>query len=224
MAINTDVAEAGEKVRANRYDVLSRLADDLAHEIKSPLNAIVVNLEVLKRRVETGSPDAALERAAVIEQEIRRVHGLVDQMLQLMRPAKADSSPLAVDGIIDALANAIQIQAKSARVGLEVETESSLFAQIRSEPFKFALLNLMMRAIDAEAAAGGRVRIEAKRHAHEIHVVVSCSKALADEAEERLNFCRLLVESAGGALAALEPHNDGPGSRVTVVLPLARFK
>ena len=41
--------------RANRYDILSRLADDLAHEIKNPLNAIVVNLEVLRRKIETGA-------------------------------------------------------------------------------------------------------------------------------------------------------------------------
>src|SRR5688500_20395618 len=83
--------------RANRYDVVSRLADDLAHEIKNPLNAIVVNLEVLRRKLAAGAADAALERANVVDEEIARVHTLVDQLLQLVRPPRGASGPVALD-------------------------------------------------------------------------------------------------------------------------------
>lgn len=223
MSIKTELPGAGAVIRANRYDILSRLADDLAHEIKNPLNAIVVNLEVLRRRASTGSPDAVLERADVIEQEIRRVHGLVDQLLQLLRPARAEAGPLAVDGIIDSLTAALEVQAKAARVALLVELESSLYAQIRSEPFKFALLNLVARAVDAEAAAGGGVAIEAKRAADEIYVVITCSKAVLRQDEECMQFSRALVEAAGGALESVEPHSSGSGSTVTLVMPPAKF-
>lgn len=223
MSIKTEVPDAGAEVRANRYDVLSRLADDLAHEIKNPLNAIVVNLEVLRRRVATGASDAALERAAVIEQEIRRVHLLVDQLLQLMRPARNEAVPLAIDGILDALASALKIQAKAARVTLDVETEQSLYAQIQPEAFKFALLNLIALAIDMEALASGRVLIQGTRAAEEIYIVVTCNNAVLDANEENMRFCRTLIEAAGGALESLEAHNSGAGSVATLVVPQAKF-
>jgi signal transduction histidine kinase len=223
MAIKIEASEAGDDVRANRYDVVSRLADDLAHEIKNPLNAIVVNLEVLRRRVVTGSPEAALERVDVVEHEIRRVHSLVDQVLQLLRPAKADTSPLAIDGILDSLESALQIQAHAAHVELECVSDGSLYAQIRGEPFKFALLNLITMAIDAESGAGGRVRIEARRGRDEVRVVVSCSKAVLNEEDRHVRFCGMLMESAGGALAPLERHEGGAGSAATLVMPPARF-
>lgn len=223
MPTKTDGSGPDVELRANRYDVLSRLADDLAHEIKNPLNAIVVNLEVLRRRIANGATDVALDRTVVIEQEVRRVHTLVDQLLQLLRPARGEAGPLAIDGVLDALTSALQIQARAARVKLAAHAESNLYAQTRAEPFRFALLNVVARAIDAESAAGGGVEIEAKRAADEIYVVVTCSKAVLTRDEEHMRFCRMLIEAAGGHLESVEPHSGGAGSTATMVLPPAKF-
>lgn len=210
-------------VRANRYDLLSRLADDLAHEIKNPLNAIVVNLEVMRRRVESGAADRALERADVIEHEVRRVHTLVDQLLQLLRQAKSDTALVAVDTVIESIATAVATRARAARVTFEWEMESGLYSQIQSESLKFALLNLVTRAIDAEAEAGGTVTLKARSAADEIYIVVQCSRAVLGPEDEYIRFCRLLTEGAGGALESLEPHNGGTGSTVTLVVPSGRL-
>ena len=40
--------DASFDLHASRYALLSRLADDLAHEIKNPLHSMVINLEVLR--------------------------------------------------------------------------------------------------------------------------------------------------------------------------------
>jgi len=216
-------AGAGERARANRYDVLSRLAEDLAHEIKNPLNSIVINLEVLRRLSAAGAHQKVQDRAAVIEQEILRVHVLVDGILQLLRPDKLNAEPVAVDVVVGSLQNALEVQAKGARVGLQVDVESALYADIQSEPFKFALLNLVTRAIDAETAAGGAVLLEAKRAADVIDVVVSCSHAVLDPADLSIEHCRLLMDAAGGRLEKLEPGNSGRGSITTLALPAANF-
>lgn len=210
-------------LRANRYDVLSRLAEDLAHEIKNPLNAIVVNLEVLRRRVANAAADAALDRAAVIEHEVRRVHGLVDQLLQLLRPGKVEATPVAVDAVLEALAPVIQIQAKAAHVPLTYEAGSDLFAQIQSESLKFALLNLIGHAIDAESRAGGAVHIEATRAADEIYIVLRCSQAVLHADDEQIKLCSILMNSAGGSLESLEPTRDGSGSTATLVISRGKF-
>lgn len=216
MATKAETAGAGMEVRANRYDVISRLADDLAHEIKNPLNAIVVNLEVMRRRIASGEREAALDRVNVIEQEIRRVHGLVDQVLQLMRPARAEASALAVDGMIEGLTPAIEAQAKAARVEYRSRAESSMYAQIRAEPFKFAFLNLVTAAIDLEAASGGAVTVTGWVAEDGIRVGVAGSSGRRGD-EEHVRFCRVLIEEAGGSL-----RTESAGV-VTLILPPASF-
>jgi signal transduction histidine kinase len=221
-AVNGPITLADD-LRANRYDVLSRLADDLAHEIKNPLNAIVVNLEVMRQRMQNGAGPAALDRAGVIEHEVRRVHELVDQLLQLLRPEKASAGPIAIDDIIESLGSAVQLQAKAARVSFTMSSEPSLYAQIRGEPFKFALLNALTYAIDAEAAAGGSVALGARRAGSDIYVVLTCSHAVLEKAAEQLHYCRILMEAAGGTLESLEPQRGGSGCTMTLVMPPGRF-
>ena len=218
-----DGPETPIAIRANRYDVVSRLADDVAHEIKNPLNAIVVNLEVLRRRMGTGAIDVALERAAVIDHEVRRVHSLVEQLLQLLRPGKTETALVAVDSVLESLAPAIEIQAKAALVTVHFEMESDLYTRIRSEPFRFALLNLLGCAIDAEALMKGTVTIQARRAADEIYLIVTCSSAELNANDEAMQFCRLLMHDAGGALESVELNHGTVGSTATVVMPPAGF-
>jgi signal transduction histidine kinase len=210
-------------IRANRYDVVSRLADDVAHEIKNPLNAIVVNLEVMRRKIGNGANDVALERARVIDHEVRRVHALVEQLLQLLRPAKSETALLAIDALLESMAPAIEIQAKAARVTVQFESESDLYTRVRSEPFRFALLNLLGRAIDAEAATNGTVTIQARRAADEIYLIVKCSSAELNANDEAVEFCRLLMQQAGGTLESVELNHGAVGSTATVVMPPARL-
>jgi signal transduction histidine kinase len=216
-------AGVGESIRANRYDVLSRLAEDLAHEIKNPLNSIVINLEVLRRMSAAGAQERVQDRAAVIEQEILRVHELIDGILQLLRPDKTNAESVAVDAVIGSLQNALQTQAKGVRIGLQIDVESPLYAHVQSEPFKFALLNLLTRMIDAEVEAGGAVLLEAKRAADTIDIVATCSHAVLDPADVSIEYCRLLADAAGGRLEKLEPGNSGRGTIATLALPAAEF-
>ena len=53
-------------LRANKLDLLERLADDLAHEIKNPLHSMVINLEVLKRRVARADSPDEVQRYIVV--------------------------------------------------------------------------------------------------------------------------------------------------------------
>ncbi|NIP60786.1 MAG: hypothetical protein GWO00_23330, partial [Gemmatimonadetes bacterium] len=55
-------------------ELVSRWADDLAHEIKNPLHAMVINLELVKRRATGEDAGALIQRAEVVESELYRVH------------------------------------------------------------------------------------------------------------------------------------------------------
>jgi signal transduction histidine kinase len=89
---------------------LQRLAGRVAHEIKNPLNAVAVNLEVVRSRCDRGNVEPAGVRpfATAAAGELERVARLVDALLALARPAPRDLAALAgpVITLYDALANA----------------------------------------------------------------------------------------------------------------------
>ncbi|MGH7505958.1 MAG: sensor histidine kinase [Longimicrobiales bacterium] len=135
---------------ADRFELLNRVADDLAHEIKNPLHAMVINLEVLKRRVIAGDTPAALDRAAILEKELRRVNELVNQLLLLLRPPREGVQLLDLDQTIDQLAPIIEALVRVAHRPFHYRPLGTVLrVPIRPDALAFALTALVSEAITA---------------------------------------------------------------------------
>jgi signal transduction histidine kinase len=85
------------EVSSEWLDALQHLARRVAHEIKNPLNAVAVNLEVVRSRCERGSaaPSALLPCATAAAGELERVARLVEALLAVSRPTLPDFAALA---------------------------------------------------------------------------------------------------------------------------------
>ncbi|MFW6205858.1 MAG: sensor histidine kinase, partial [Gemmatimonadota bacterium] len=142
----------------NHLDLVTRWADDLAHEIKNPFHAMVINLELVKRRA--GEPEGLRDRAEVVESELHRVHGLVDGLLKLVRPWP-DTPTAHADRVVEALLPVFRARAALHRIELTHEPGAGSVA-VRPEDLALVALNLMDNAIDA-AGAGGRIEIRGRR-------------------------------------------------------------
>jgi signal transduction histidine kinase len=74
---------------------------DTAHDLKTPLNVAVLNLELLRmrmRKLTDGSDDPKLiEYATSIEMELRRMARIFDTFFLLSTPPKGEERPVAVD-------------------------------------------------------------------------------------------------------------------------------
>ena len=95
-----------------------RRSVDTAHDLKTPLNVAVLNLELLRmrmRKLTDGSDDPKLvEYAASIEVELRRMARIFDAFFLLSTPPKGEEAPSMVD--------AGQICSEAAvRAGVQVE-------------------------------------------------------------------------------------------------------
>jgi len=204
---------------ASRYGLVSRLADDLAHEIKNPLHAMVINLEVLRRRIAAGDPDIALERAAVIDQEIQRTHQLVDLLLKLLRPERQrDQHAHSLAGALDEVIPLIRLQAKLALVPLEAEDlDIDAPIGVAAPELKFAMLALAMPMIDALKMTAGKgtpgpLQLSV---AHETSVRIrlrSSVEALPDPRARRV--ARRFLEAGGGRVETKRAQ-----SSIYIVLP-----
>ena len=77
-----------------------RRAADTAHDLKTPLNVAILNLELLKMRLAklVESPDAKITGyAASIETELRRMARIFDTFFLLSAPPKDQGEPRPVD-------------------------------------------------------------------------------------------------------------------------------
>lgn len=145
MSTDTDNAEP-MVARVNRLDLLERVADDLAHEIKNPLHSMVINLEVLKRRAARCSPDEAeqlLRYADVIGSELERLSRRVDLLLRFTRPARRaeDATPAE---LLDELLELLRVQAARRDVQLRYEPNGTTApaTRIARDPFQQIVLNV----------------------------------------------------------------------------------
>ena len=91
-------------------EAFQQLARRIAHEIKNPLNAVAVNLEVVRSRCERGSAEgsALLPFATAAAGELERVARLVEALLAVSRPTVPDVAALAppVVALYDVIASA----------------------------------------------------------------------------------------------------------------------
>ena len=91
---------------------------DTAHDLKTPLNVAVLNLELLRMRVRrlTGVDDDVKlnEYSSAIEIELRRMAAIFDTFFLMSAPPKGDESP----ALVDAAAICTQA-ASSARIPAE---------------------------------------------------------------------------------------------------------
>jgi signal transduction histidine kinase len=154
---------SSRELLAGRFEVLSRLADDLAHEIKNPLHAMVINLEVLKRRVATGNQEGALDRVAVLEHELRRVNDLIHRLLMLLRPDREGVQLLDVDEVLGEIVPLLELQARVSRVPFEYRAIGrETRAPIQRDALAYALIGLAADALP-HAGEGAPLTVVADR-------------------------------------------------------------
>lgn len=105
---------------SRELELVRALARDVAHELRGPVQSILVNLEVLRRRAQNADASAVLERAEVIETEVRRMHELADSFLSLMRRPEPQAHPVAMETLLTAIDDIAAVRAKSARLKFQL--------------------------------------------------------------------------------------------------------
>ena len=217
--------------QANRFDLLSRLAGDISHEIKNPLHAMVINLELVRRKVDKGESAQALDRVAIVEEEIRKVHALANGLLEALRPPRDSQTTCAFDAVLTELAPLIDARARCARVELELDAAAAITLPLAAHELRLLLLNLADRGVRA-AGTDGRIALHARAASDRLRLDLLSHAAAVDAAEERwlagstddddttdlgLRVVRDLIERSGGHISA-DRADDGR-HRLSIVLP-----
>jgi signal transduction histidine kinase len=172
------LSEVQSTVRYSRkLAALGRLSAGVAHEVKNPLNAMMIHLELLRQqvapvklrpsasggRVTVAEPPAmdqseALQHVDVIAHEIRRLDEVVQGFLKFTRPEDLKLQPLALQALFDEIVPIVRPEADRAKVQLSVSCEGA--PDINGDPtmLRQAFLNLALNACQA-MPNGGTLRV-----------------------------------------------------------------
>jgi two-component system, NtrC family, nitrogen regulation sensor histidine kinase GlnL len=85
--------------RADRLAMVGTLAAGLAHEIRNPLGGIKGAAQLLRRSLDKNS--SLIEYTNIMNREVDRVNLLIEQLLDLSRPAKLEIVPLNIHQVLE---------------------------------------------------------------------------------------------------------------------------
>lgn len=139
---------------SHRLAAIGRLASGVGHEVKNPINAIVVHLEVLRQKLQQVDPDTR-RHMDVIGSEIQRLDRVVQMLVDFTRPVElrlvdADLRRMVDDVVMLASPDAERHNVKIVRV----LPPGPVPVRIDSDLMKQALLNVVLNGVQAMPSGG----------------------------------------------------------------------
>lgn len=158
---------SGGEASTVRLDaVLRDLVDRMAHQLKNPMQAVIVNLEVV--RLHTGREgDRAAEVepfARAVEESVRSLDRRLRLLIQVSRAADEEPASIAPLEMVEDLVGALHLDRDPRPVRLAPEMGDRRERTVRARPGH--LVACLSRLIDmARASANGRVEVALVREA-----------------------------------------------------------
>jgi signal transduction histidine kinase len=148
--------ELGEKnrllERKNRLAALGEMAAGMAHEIRNPLGGIQLYASLLSRDMQ--DRPHSLQIVQKISGGVKRLEGLVGQVLQFTREMRANAQPMDLAEIVE---QAVELSAQ-ARIGRGVRCEVLGMnpMPVQADPLLIGqtVLNLLLNAAEAMESPG----------------------------------------------------------------------
>ena len=140
---------------------LGRLTSGVAHEVKNPLNAMMIHVELLKERLEDSGADVR-QSLEVIGSEIRRLDRVVQGFLKFMRPQELTLKPVDLNAMLQSVCALLEAESQSHGVRFVLELDADLpTVSADEELLRQAFINILQNAVQA-MPTGGAVRIRTR--------------------------------------------------------------
>jgi signal transduction histidine kinase len=196
---SVEAIESGIEL-SSRMSAIGRLTSGVAHEVKNPINAIVVHLELLKNKLGDTGPQA-MRHLDIIESEIHRLDRVVQSLIDFSRPVELhlqENDLRTVVGQVGALA-ADELSTRGVHLLNHLPSKPVI---VNSDPdlLKQALLNVILNGAQA-MPEGGRldVVVETDRKTALIRVQDE-GVGIPDEIREKIFDLYFTTKSGGSGI------------------------
>jgi signal transduction histidine kinase len=157
------VRRIGDEIEmSRRLSASGRLTRGVAHEVKNPINAIVLHLQLLRNKLAEQEPDTR-RHMDIIDSEIRRLDRVVQTLVDFTRPRDLHLEEIDLRRLMEEVAQLAAPDAEQHGVTIERHMpEQPLPIKVDVDLVKQAFLNVVINGVQA-MPQGGLLTISARR-------------------------------------------------------------
>lgn len=220
---------------SRRLAAIGRLTSGVAHEVKNPINAIVIHLEILRERILQLDPETR-RHMDIINSEIHRLDRVVKTLVDFSRPVELNLCALDLRALTAEVMALASPEARSRKVEVAQDLGPvPLPVRIDTDLMKQALLNVVINAVQA-MPDGGTLTLRAFASSQaavlEVH---DTGVGISPEIRDKIFNLYFTTKKSGSGIGlamtyrAMQLHNGaldldseaGQGTTFRFMLPLA---
>jgi len=143
---------------SRRLAAIGRLTAGVGHEVKNPINAIVVHLELMRNKL--GDADhKAMRHLEVIESEIQRLDRVVQTLVDFSRPVELQLKEQDLRRVVSAVLMLASAEMETRDIQVQSDLpDRPIMAKVDADLLKQALLNVVLNGAQA-MSEGGKLRV-----------------------------------------------------------------
>lgn len=157
------VRRIGDEIEmSRRLAASSRVTRGVAHEVKNPINAIVLHLQLLQNKLNRQEPDTR-RHMDIIDSEIRRLDRVVQTLVDFTRPRDLHLDEIDLRHLLEDVAQLAAPDAEQHGVIIYLSMpDEKLPVKVDIDLMKQAILNVVINGVQA-MPRGGPLTVSARR-------------------------------------------------------------
>lgn len=174
--------QARELVRGDRFATIGKMSTQIAHEIRNPLNAMGLKLELLEDLIDEVRPELSDHRIGEmsssiqsITREIDRLREITEYYLKFAKFPKVEKEITDLPVVLGDLVGFYAEEAQRKGISIETEMEPSVRCPADANLLRHAVSNLLKNALEAihmDGRADGMVWVKVWRSGDRAHISV----------------------------------------------------
>jgi PAS domain S-box-containing protein len=218
---------------SRRLAAIGRLTSGVAHEVKNPINAIVVHLEVLREKLLQIDPETK-RHMDVIGSEIHRLDRVVKTLVDFTRPVELKLVDIDLRQIVDDVVSLAAPEASRQGVNIEAQLDSEpITVRVDADLIKQGLLNVVLNGVQA-MPNGGLLKVVAERMGQAARIQVEdTGEGIPPEVRDKIYNLYFTTKKSGSGIGlamtyrVMQLHNGaldfesqvGKGTTFRMLLP-----
>jgi len=152
---------------SRRLAAIGRLTGNVGHEVKNPINAMVVHLELLRGKLAAGAfeQQSAQRHVDILADEMHRLDRVVQTLADFSRPMDLDLREHDLRRVVGQVLELAGAELQEQGVAIQSDSPPQpVLVRVDAELMRQALLNLVLNGMQA-MPSGGLLRVSVRRDA-----------------------------------------------------------
>jgi PAS domain S-box-containing protein len=223
---------------SRRMSASGRVTRGVAHEVKNPINAIVLHLQLLRNKLQQIDPDTT-RHVDIIDSEIHRLDRVVQILVDFTRPRDLHLEEVDLRLVIDEVSLLAAPDAEQHGVKLIRElSDENIPVKIDVDLVKQAILNVVLNGVQA-MPKGGTLTIAANRNEDSIVTEIrDQGTGISPDLQDKIFELYFTTKKTGSGIGLAQTYQimqwhygsvdfespDGKGTTFRLRLPMAEIR